>query len=102
MAVSNKTGMNLSGIYNVATFYKSFKLTAPAGHHVKLCDGTACHLKDTSGIAGEIEKKVSGSTKASVEKTLCLGCCDCAPVVEIDGKLYKGDEARAKIDSIVS
>jgi len=99
-AVSNKTGIPLSTIYNVATFYKAFRLAKPGSHHIKLCGGTACHLKDTSGLAADVEKKFGHSAKVSVEKTLCLGCCDCAPAVEIDGRLYQGAEARAKLDSI--
>ncbi|MEI6126102.1 MAG: NAD(P)H-dependent oxidoreductase subunit E [Pseudomonadota bacterium] len=99
-AVSNKCAIQLSTIYNVVTFYKAFKLQKPGLHHVKLCGGTACHLKDTSGLGSAIETKASHSSEVTLEKTLCLGCCDCAPAVEIEGKLYKGEEARAKINSM--
>lgn len=99
-AVSSKCNIHLSTIYNIATFYKAFKLKKPGQHHIKLCGGTACHLKDTSGIGKEVESKFSHTAQVTLEKTLCLGCCDCAPAVEIDGTLYKGDEARKKINSI--
>ncbi len=99
-AISNKSGINLSIIYNIATFYKAFKMTAPGKHHVKLCCGTACHLHDKDGIAAEIEQTIVQSDDMTMEKTLCLGCCDCAPVVEVDGKVFKGRDAKAKIDSI--
>ena len=99
-AVSNKTGINLSTIYNVATFYKTFKLTRPGNHHVKICCGTACHLNDKNGFARQIEDRVNASPVASIEKTLCMGCCDCSPAVEIDGRIYKGDEAKAKIATL--
>ena len=99
-AVSNKTGINLSAIYNVATFYKTFKLTRPGNHHVKICCGTACHLNDKNGFARQIEDRVNASPVASIEKTLCMGCCDCSPAVEIDGRIYKGDEAKAKIATL--
>jgi len=101
-AVSNKCEIKLSAVYNVATFYKSFRLDPPGKHNVKICRGTACHLKDDNGFVKEIEEKATRSSEIAVEKTLCLGCCDCAPVVEIDGRLLKGDEAKAKIDSILS
>jgi len=101
-AVSNKCDVHLSAIYNVVTFYKSFKLYKPGTHHIKLCTGTACHLKDTGELTSEIEQKVAGATDVTMEKTLCLGCCDCAPVVEVDGKVYKGDDAKAKINSVLS
>lgn len=100
-AISNKTGIPISTIYNVATFYKAFRLQRPGTHHVKVCAGTACHLKDTDGIAAEIEQAALGCGM-TVEKTLCLGCCDCAPVVEIDGKTCTGDEARDRIRSLCS
>ncbi len=99
-AVSNKTGIHVSTIYNVVTFYKTFKLTRPGSHHVKVCCGTACHLNDKNGIARQIEKKVTASPAVSMEKTLCMGCCDCSPAVEIDGKIYTGDEAKAKIEAL--
>lgn len=99
-AVSNKTGINLSTIYNVATFYKTFKLTRPGSHHVKICCGTACHINDKAGIAKQIETKVSAAPAVSVEKTLCMGCCDCSPAIEIDGRIYTGEEAKAKIETL--
>jgi NADH:ubiquinone oxidoreductase subunit E len=101
-AVSDKCALPISTIYNIVTFYKIFKLTPPGTHQVKLCQGTACHLKDNHGLLKEIEEKISGSLKTTLEKTLCLGCCDCAPVVEIDGRLYKGDDAKSKIDEITT
>ena len=101
-AVGNKCEIKLSAIYNIATFYKSFRLDPPGKHNVKICRGTACHLKDGNGFVKEIEEKATQSSEITVEKTLCLGCCDCAPVVEVDGRLLKGDEAKAKIDSILS
>jgi NADH-quinone oxidoreductase subunit E len=101
-AVSNKCDIPVSTIYNVVTFYNTFRLDPPRKHHVKLCGGTACHLKDTGKLTKGIEEKVSGASNTTLEKTLCLGCCDCAPVVEIDGKLFKGDDAKDKIDSVLT
>ena len=100
LAISDKTGIAISHIYNVATFYKAFRLDRPGKHHVKLCCGTACHVHDTEGTGTAIENKIAASDDVSIEKTLCLGCCDCAPVVEIDGQVYKGAEAQRKIDAI--
>jgi NADH:ubiquinone oxidoreductase subunit E len=99
-AVSNKNNIPLSTIYNIVTFYKSFKLCPPKKHHVKICMGTACYLKDTDNISEKIDQKISASSDATLEKTLCLGCCDCAPVVEIDGTTYNSKDADLKIDSL--
>jgi len=102
LAISDKTGIPVSAVYGVASFYKAFRLERPGTHHVKLCCGTACHIHDTANVGTAIEKKIAGSDNVSLEKTLCLGCCDCAPVVEIDGTVYKGAEAQAKIDAITA
>jgi len=102
LAISDKTGIPVSAIYSLASFYKAFRLERPGAHQVKLCCGTACHIHDTGNVGAAIEKRITASTNVSLEKTLCLGCCDCAPVVEIDGTVYKGAEAQAKIDSITA
>ena len=99
-AISNKTGIKLSTVYNIVTFYKAFKLQSPGRHHVKICCGTACFLKDNTRIAQQVEDVVNANPGTTMEKTLCLGCCDCAPVFEIDGQIYKGDEAKNKIESL--
>ena len=103
-AISNKTGIYLSTIYNVATFYKAFRLEPKGEHHIKLCNGTACNLKDREGILPEIEQMVGGASakKVTIEKTLCLGCCDCAPAVIIDGEVSHGTEAKKKVKQLLS
>jgi NADH-quinone oxidoreductase subunit E len=103
-AISNKTGIYLSTVYNVATFYRSFRLEPRGEHHIKLCSGTACHLKDREGLAQEIENLVSRAPgkKVSLEKTLCLGCCDCAPAVAIDGEISQGAEAKSKVQKLLA
>ncbi len=98
-AISNKCEIKLSAIHSMVTFYKAFKLDKPGKHHIKICKGTACHLNDTGRIAEVVESKCKCSD-ITVEKTLCLGCCDCSPAFEIDGKIYKGDEAKSVIDTL--
>jgi NADH-quinone oxidoreductase subunit E len=103
-AISNKTGIALSTIYNVATFYKSFRLQPKGVHHVKICNGTACHLKDRDGVLDSIETMVAQTSaqKVTMEKTLCLGCCDCAPAVVIDGEVAQGAEAKTKVEKLLA
>ena len=103
-AISNKTGIYLSTVYNVATFYKSFRLEPKGEHHIKLCNGTACHLKDRDGVLPEIEQLVGSAPakKVTLEKTLCLGCCDCAPAVIIDGEVSQGTEAKKKVKQLLT
>ena len=103
-AISNKTGIPLSAIYNVATFYKSFRMEPKGVHHIKICNGTACHLKDRDGVLSNIENMVAQASakKMTMEKTLCLGCCDCAPAVVIDGEVAQGPEAKTKVEKLLA
>jgi len=101
-AISNKCSVHVSSVYNLVTFYKTFRLTPPGKHHVKLCSGTACILSDTKGMLPALETRLAAMPAVSYERTLCLGCCDCAPVIEIDGRPYKGDEAQKKIDDFLA
>ena len=103
-AISNKTGIPLSVIYNVATFYKSFRMEPKGVHHIKICNGTACHLKDRDGVLSNIENMVAQASakKMTMEKTLCLGCCDCAPAVVIDGEVAQGPEAKTKVEKLLA
>jgi len=103
-AISNKTGIPLSTVYNVTTFYKSFRMEPKGVHHIKICNGTACHIKDRDGVLNSIENMVAqvSAKKISMEKTLCLGCCDCAPAVVIDGEVAQGPEAKTKVEKLLA
>jgi len=99
--------MPLIDVYGVATFYKSFSLTPRGRHQVKVCLGTACHVRGASRIADEIERKLGirpGETSEdgefSLETVMCLGCCAIGPVVVIDGKYY-GQMMLTKLESIL-
>jgi len=99
--------MPLIDVYGVATFYKSFSLTPRGRHQVKVCLGTACHVRGANRIGKEIERKLAvgpGETSEdgefSLETVMCLGCCAIGPVVVIDGKYY-GQVTPTKVDSIL-
>ena len=99
--------MPLIDVYGVATFYKSFSLKPRGRHLVKVCLGTACHVRAASRIVEEIERKLdlrpgetSENREFSLETVMCLGCCAIGPVVVIDGKYY-GQMAPTKIESIL-
>jgi len=100
-------GMPLIDVYGVATFYKSFSLTPRGRHQVKVCLGTACHVRGADRIGKEVGRKlgiVLGETSEdgefSLETVMCLGCCAIGPVVVIDGKYY-GQVTQTKVESIV-
>ena len=99
--------MPLIDVYGVATFYKSFSLTPRGRHQVKVCLGTACHVRGASRIDKEVERKLGigpGETSEdgefSLETVMCLGCCAIGPVVVIDGKYY-GQLTPMKVESIL-
>ncbi|MFC1931451.1 NADH-quinone oxidoreductase subunit NuoE [Chloroflexota bacterium] len=100
-------GMPLIDVYGVATFYKSFSLTPRGRHQVKVCLGTACHVRGANRIVEEIERKLAikpGETSEdgefSLETVMCLGCCAIGPVVVIDGKYY-GQVIPTEVESIL-
>jgi len=99
--------MSLIDVYGVATFYKSFSLTPRGRHQVKVCLGTACHVRGASRIVEEIGRKLgiepeetSEDGEFSLETVMCLGCCAIGPVVVIDGKYY-GQVTPTKVESIL-
>jgi NADH-quinone oxidoreductase subunit E len=93
-AIARATGTSLSRVYGVATFYAQFYL-APRGRHVlKLCDGTACHIKGTPTLVTALADHFAvapGHTTAdgrlTVEVVYCLGSCALAPVAVLDNRV---------------
>lgn len=82
-------------VYGVATFYAQFRFTPPGEHHMKVCLGTACHVKGGEQMLDVLERRLGvapGETTADgkydLERVACLGCCALAPVVTIDHKTY--------------
>jgi NADH-quinone oxidoreductase subunit E len=95
VAISKRTGIALSRLYGVATFYAQFRLTRRGRHLVKICDGTACHVRGATKIIVGIEEALNvppgGSDpdyKYSVEIVYCLGSCGLAPIAVVDDKVY--------------
>jgi NADH-quinone oxidoreductase subunit E len=83
-------------VYGVATFYAHFAITPKGKHLVRLCDGTACHVKDSVPILDAIRKRLGleGSRQTTpdmlftVETVACLGACGLAPVVVINDQVH--------------
>lgn len=108
--ISKETGLELSDMYGVATFYSQFRLNPVGKHIVKVCHGTACHVQNANAITDAIQEalKVSdGETTEdglfTLESVACLGCCSLAPVMMIDDETYgklTGDKAKKIIREI--
>jgi NADH-quinone oxidoreductase subunit E len=84
-----------STVYGVSTFYAQFKFTPVGKKMIKVCRGTACHVRGVDRILQEIEKKLSikpGETTEDLEYSLetiaCFGSCALAPVMVVDKTVY--------------
>jgi NADH-quinone oxidoreductase subunit E len=82
-------------IYGVATFYAQFRFHPPGEHHIKICLGTACHVKGGEQILVMAQQRLSIKTgettadgKYDLDRVACLGCCALAPVVAFDDKIH--------------
>jgi NADH:ubiquinone oxidoreductase subunit E len=90
-----KMEMDLTDLYGVATFYKSFSLTPKGKHAITLCLGTACHVRGGPRILKEVVRLLNvkpGETTADGQFSLnavnCLGVCAIGPVMVIDEKIH--------------
>ncbi len=98
-------------VFGVATFYAHFALEPKGKHVIRICDGTACHVKQSLPILSAIHEKLGTSEKQktssdalfTVETVACLGACGLAPVVVIDEQVYGAmtpERAAALVDEI--
>jgi NADH-quinone oxidoreductase subunit E len=81
----------LSQLFSVCTFYKIFSLAPRGKHSIKVCLGTACHVKGAALILDRLRRDLAvpegGTTKDgefTLETVRCVGCCSIAPVVTVD------------------
>jgi len=105
--VSERLGVPFSRVRHVATFFKAFSLVPRGKHEIRVCVGTACHVRgaqrvldaicDCTGIApGETDKDL----KFSLETVNCLGCCALGPVVVVDGE-YHGNLVQSQVEKVL-
>ncbi len=94
--VAQMLNIPIARVYSVATFYENFSLEPKGDHIIKVCTGTACHvrrsepiynaLRENLGLTGK--KKTSADGVFTLETVACLGACGLAPVMTIDGEVY--------------
>jgi len=84
-----------AAVFGVATFYAQFSLSPRGRHTIKVCRGTACHVRGSGEIMDELEKKLGITTgettpdlKFTLERVACFGSCALAPVVVVDDDVY--------------
>jgi NADH:ubiquinone oxidoreductase subunit E len=85
-----------SKVYGVATFYSQFYLTRQGRHKIRVCQGTACHVRGSGSVDEAARKKLcmaAGENTTSdyeftLERVACVGSCALAPVVVVDDKVH--------------
>ncbi len=108
--IAEETGISLSNLFGVATFYAQFRLDPVGKHIIKVCHGTACHVQNANMITDALEdvlKIKDGETTEdrlfTLESVACLGCCSLAPLMMIGEDTYgslTGNEAVKVIKNI--
>lgn len=89
-------GLSPATVFGVATFYAQFSLEPKGKYEIKVCDGTACHVRGSMPVLNAIRAKLnmpegqltSDNGLFSLETVSCLGACGLAPVVVINEKVY--------------
>ena len=106
-------GLSPATVYGVATFYAQFSLDPKGKYEIKLCDGTACHVRGSMPVLEAIKSKLGLSDEKtttddgmfSLNIVSCLGACGLAPVVVINEKVYPkmtADAIKIALDTIIN
>ena len=94
--LSEKLKLSEAKIYGVATFYENFSLEPKGKYVLKVCDGTACHVRHSTDVLDYLRKELGQKKKKkttddrmfTVETVACLGACGLAPVITVNGHVY--------------
>lgn len=93
--IARYTAIPLSRVYGVATFYNQFRLKPLGKNIIRVCRGTACHVKNSSGVLYALEVQLgikAGDTTRdknfTIEVVNCIGACSIAPVITINEEYY--------------
>lgn len=104
-------GLSPATVYGVATFYAQFSLDPKGKYEIRVCDGTACHVRGSMPVLNAIRahlgldenKSTTNDGLFSLETVSCLGACGLAPVCVINGKVYPqmtSDAVKIVLDTI--
>lgn len=94
--LSDKLGISEAKIYSVATFYENFSLEPKGKYVIKVCDGTACHVRKSTVILDKLRKELGLSQEKTttddmmftVETVSCLGACGLAPALTVNEEVH--------------
>ena len=94
--IAKKLHLSEAKVYGVATFYENFSLEPKGKYVIKICDGTACHVRQSTAILNEIRgllgvtetKPTTEDMMFTVETVSCLGACGLAPVCTVNDVVH--------------
>ena len=109
--IAGKVGMSESKLYGVATFYGNFSLDAKGKYVLKVCRGTACHVRKSANVLQALYEATGTSEKKStsddglftIEIVSCLGACGLSPVVMVNETVHPAmnpDKAKELIEEL--
>ncbi len=109
--LAKKLAMSEARIYSVATFYENFSLEPKGKYVIKICDGTACHVRHSIPILERLrkelglseQKKTTDDLNFTIETVSCLGACGLAPVLTVNDVVHPAmtpDKASALLQSL--
>lgn len=94
-AAAGHAALGMEEIRNAVTFYPHLRFTPPARHLVRLCQGTACHVRGAPALRESVEAQLGIATGSvtpdglfALEPAACLGCCSLAPVLAVGATVY--------------
>ena len=106
--LAQKLDLPIAQIYGVATFFRAFSLKPKGKHHICVCTGTACHVRQANVIVDKFQRDLGispGGTTAdlqfSLETVNCLGACALGPLVTANG-VYYGNMTVPKVDKMLN
>lgn len=107
--IATALDMPVAEVYGVATFYAHFSLEAKGKYIIKVCDGTACHVKGSSRLLDTLYASLGLSNKKhttddmlfTVEAVSCLGACGLAPVMVVNEQVY-GEVSTRRCEEILA
>jgi NADH-quinone oxidoreductase subunit E len=106
--IASSLNISPAKVYGVATFFAHFTLKPKGKHIIKVCDGTACHVKKSTSLIDSIKKTLGLSDGQNTTKDMlftletvsCLGACGLAPVMVLDEDVH-GQMTPAKVEALL-
>ena len=108
LGISRFLGIPEMDVYSVVTFYNQFRLNPPGKHSIRVCLGTACHVKGGNIILdawkrrlGIDKRQTTPDREFDLDTVACVGCCAMAPVTVIDNNEVHGKSSPTRVDGIL-